>query len=296
MLTTTLKLYKTQVFTWYIGNLTNRRFLLVISLKTNKNINKNIKTLNAFWNQLNILNNPRITALVKINSKNIKYSVKDNLKIFIDNFQNLFVKFKNRKKIFFYNIKEKNNFLKQKNYTEDNYENNNNTNNFENTKYRFLINQKSKIYIFINLAKNNNLLNIDNKIFKLNQTPALKILNIFLIVLNSFALISTIILPFFFKNFVNNSIKSKFFWSEKQKLAADLIDYTWDYYLYALVYICLLILFFKIYKYIKTHKQYKIFFFTSVITNSVWIVYIYYKYDTLIDAINNLIQTFLSGK
>jgi hypothetical protein len=152
-----------------------------------------------------------MTALVKINSKNIKYSVKDNLKIFIDNFQNLFVKFKNRKKIFFYNIKEKNNFLKQKNYTEDNYENNNNTNNFENTKYRFLINQKSKIYIFINLAKNNNLLNIDNKIFKLNQTPALKILNIFLIILNSFALISTIILPFFFKNFVNNSIKSKFF-------------------------------------------------------------------------------------
>jgi hypothetical protein len=153
-----------------------------------------------------------MTALVKINSKDIKYSIKDYLKIFIDNFQNLFIKFKNRKKIIFYNIKEKNNFFKQKNYTKDIIEYNDKTiNNFENTKCKFLINQNTKIYIFINLKNNNNLLNTNDKTSRINQTVSLKILNIFLISFNSFGLISTLILPFFFKNFVDNHIKSKSF-------------------------------------------------------------------------------------
>jgi hypothetical protein len=46
MLTTTLKLYKIQLFTWYIGTLTNRKFLLIISLKIDKH--KNIKSLSDF--------------------------------------------------------------------------------------------------------------------------------------------------------------------------------------------------------------------------------------------------------
>jgi hypothetical protein len=148
-----------------------------------------------------------MNALVKVDSKNIKYSVKDYLKILIDNFQNMFIKFKNRKKFFFYNIKEKNNFFKQKNYTKDTHDTKI-INNFENTD-KFLVDQNTKKYIFINLKNNNNLLNISNKTLGLNQTIILKVLNIFLILFNSFGLISTIILPFFFKNFVNNAIKLK---------------------------------------------------------------------------------------
>jgi hypothetical protein len=153
-----------------------------------------------------------MTALVKINSKNIKYSVKDYLKIFINNFQDLFIKFKNRKKVFFYNVKEKNNFFKQKNYTKDIIEHTDKIiNNSENTKCKFLVNQDTKIYIFINLENNNNLLNTNDKTFRINQTITLKILNMFLILFNSFGLISTLILPFFFKNFVDNNVKSKSF-------------------------------------------------------------------------------------